>query len=219
MLLKLYDSCYSRQGIICELKIYRCVDYWEVTIMEEKEEMDYNINDDEKDNNVEQPEQEIIDESDESEVEEEDKLKKAEQEKDEIYQKLLRVQAEYDNYRKRTKKEKEADLKYRSQKVVTELLPVMDNFERALQVEISDPAAKSVVEGLEMVYRQFKQVFEDEGVEEIETNGATFDPHLHQAVMQVEEEGFESNQIVETMQKGYLLKDKVIRPAMVKVNQ
>ncbi|ENH97520.1 heat shock protein GrpE [Gracilibacillus halophilus YIM-C55.5] len=144
---------------------------------------------------------------------------KLEQEKTELQDKLLRVQAEYDNFRKRTKKEKEADLKYKSQNVVTELLPVLDNFERALQVEVEDKAAKSVVDGLEMVYRQLRSVLEEEGVEEIETDGAEFDPHLHQAVAQADEEGYESNQIVETMQKGYKLKDRVIRPAMVKVNQ
>ncbi len=120
---------------------------------------------------------------------------------------------------KEQKKEKEADLKYKSQAIVTELLPVIDNFDRALAVDIEDEQAKSVVEGLEMVYRQLKTVLENEGVKEIETENQMFDPHLHQAVMQVSEDGFESNQIVETLQKGYQLKDKVIRPAMVKVNQ
>ncbi|KAB8126882.1 nucleotide exchange factor GrpE [Gracilibacillus oryzae] len=162
--------------------------------------------------------QEVINDNNESEVDQ-GIVEKLQEEKDQLQDRLLRVQAEYDNFRKRTKKEKEADLKYKSQSIVTELLPVMDNFERALQVEIEDPQAKSVVEGLEMVYRQFKTVMENEGVEEIATDNEMFDPHLHQAVMQVEEEGYESNQIVETLQKGYQLKDKVIRPAMVKVNQ
>ncbi|MGP4042391.1 nucleotide exchange factor GrpE [Gracilibacillus sp. D59] len=171
---------------------------------------------------VEDAEQELVSEGstkEEEEVVTKEEYEKLQQEKNDLQDKLLRVQAEYDNFRKRTKKEKEADLKYKSQSVVTELLPVLDNFERALQVEIEDKAAQGVVEGLEMVYRQLKTVLENEGVVEIETDGQTFDPNLHQAIMQVEEEGYESNQIVETMQKGYQLKDRVIRPAMVKVNQ
>ncbi|MFC4404166.1 nucleotide exchange factor GrpE [Gracilibacillus xinjiangensis] len=171
---------------------------------------------------IEGAEQELVTEEEKEEQEssiDNDAFNKLQEEKDQLQDRLLRVQAEYDNFIKRTKKEKEADLKYKSQSIVTELLPVLDNFERALQVEIEDNQAKSVVEGLEMVYRQFKIVMENEGVKEIETDNQMFDPLLHQAVMSVEEEGFESNQIVETLQKGYQLKDKVIRPAMVKVNQ
>lgn len=159
---------------------------------------------------------EVIDNEDETVDSEFEALK---QEKDDLYHRLLRVQAEYDNFRKRTQKEKEADRKYKSQSIVTELLPVVDNFERALQVEVKDESAKSVVEGLNMVYRQLKDALQKEGVEEIKTEGEVFDPHLHQAVMQVEDEQYESNTVVEELQKGYKLKDRVIRPAMVKVNQ
>lgn len=140
-------------------------------------------------------------------------------EKEELLERLLRVQAEYDNFRKRTQKEKEADRKYKSQSVVTELLPVLDNFERALDMKPEEEAESGVFEGLEMVYRQMKEVLEKEGVEEIKTTGEPFDPHVHQAVMQVEDENYESNVVIEELQKGYRLKDRVIRPAMVKVNQ
>ncbi|WP_066194174.1 MULTISPECIES: nucleotide exchange factor GrpE [Gracilibacillus] len=168
---------------------------------------------------VEEPEQEIITDTEETqEVVSEAAYEQLQEEKEDLQNRLLRVQAEYDNFRKRTQKEKQADLKYKSQAIVTDLLPVLDNFERALQVDVDDPQAKSVVEGIEMVYRQLKTVLDNEEVTEIDTSGE-FDPTLHQAVMQVDEEGYESNQIVETMQKGYLLKDRVIRPAMVKVNQ
>jgi molecular chaperone GrpE len=146
-------------------------------------------------------------------------IEQLKQEKDELYQRLLRLQAEYDNFRKRTQKEKEANLKYKSQDVVTELLPAVDNFERALQVEIKDESAAKFVEGMQMVYRQLKDALLKQGVEEIQGEGELFDPHLHQAVMQVEEEGYESNIVVEVLQRGYKLKDRVIRPAMVKVNQ
>jgi molecular chaperone GrpE len=140
-------------------------------------------------------------------------------EKDELYQKLLRVQAEYDNYRKRTQRERAADLQYKSQTLVTELLPVVDNFERALQVESTDGEAKPFIEGIEMVYRQLIAALKKESVEVIATVGEAFDPNIHQAVMQVENDQYESNIVVEEMQRGYKLKDRVIRPAMVKVNQ
>lgn len=136
----------------------------------------------------------------------------------ELNNRLLRIQADYDNFRRRSREEKEAAAKYRAQHVIESLLPVIDNFERALLVKPEAEEAKSLLQGMEMVYRQFQDTLKNEGVEVIETIGQTFDPHLHQAVMQVEEEGFEPNQIVEELQKGYKLKDRVLRPAMVKVN-
>lgn len=148
----------------------------------------------------------------------EEKLTKLQQEKDDLYNKLLRIQAEYDNFKKRTQKEKQSELKYKSQDIVNELLPAIDNFERALQVEVSDETA-SFVEGMTMVYRQIKDALKSQGVEEIESVGKEFDPNIHHAVMQVEDEEQESNIILEEMQKGYMLKDRVIRPAMVKVNK
>ncbi|MFC0473445.1 nucleotide exchange factor GrpE [Halalkalibacter kiskunsagensis] len=136
----------------------------------------------------------------------------------ELNNRLLRVQADYDNFRRRSREEKEAAAKYRAQNVIEALLPVIDNFERALLVKPEAEEAKSLLQGMEMVYRQFQDTLKNEGVEVIETVGHTFDPHLHQAVMQVEEDGFESNQIVEELQKGYKLKERVLRPSMVKVN-
>ncbi|MEN2765936.1 nucleotide exchange factor GrpE [Ornithinibacillus xuwenensis] len=148
----------------------------------------------------------------------EQEFKQLQQEKDEIYQRLLRTQAEFDNFKKRTIKEREADRKYKAQDIVSELLPAIDNFERALQVETTD-AVKGLLDGISMVYRQLKDALKAQGVEEIETVGKEFDPNLHQAVMQVEDDEMESNTVVEELQKGYLLKDRVIRPAMVKVNK
>ena len=136
----------------------------------------------------------------------------------ELNNRILRIQADYDNFRRRSREEKEAAAKYRSQTVIEALLPVIDNFERALLVKPEAEEAKSLLQGMEMVYRQFQDTLKSEGIEVIETVGQMFDPHLHQAVMQVEEEGFESNQIVEELQKGYKLKDRVLRPSMVKVN-
>lgn len=139
-------------------------------------------------------------------------------EKEELTNRLLRLQAEYDNYKKRTLKEREADRKYKAQDMVQELLPVMDNFERALQVEVSEEN-KGIIDGISMVYRQLQDAFTSQGVSVIETEGADFDPNIHHAVMQIEDDSIESNKVVEELQKGYLLNDRVIRPAMVKVNK
>ncbi|MCM3761527.1 nucleotide exchange factor GrpE [Alkalihalobacillus oceani] len=148
----------------------------------------------------------------------EEEVTSEQKEIEELRNRLLRTQADYDNFRRRSREEKEAAAKYRSQTVIEALLPVIDNFERALLVKPETEEAKSLLQGMEMVYRQFQDALKNEGVEVIETVGQTFDPHLHQAVMQVEEPEFESNQIVEELQKGYKLKDRVLRPSMVKVN-
>ncbi|WP_277613990.1 nucleotide exchange factor GrpE [Neobacillus muris] len=131
----------------------------------------------------------------------------------------LRLQADFDNFRRRTRLDQEASEKYRAQKLVADLLPVMDNFERALQVETDNEQAKSLLQGMEMVYRSLADALKKEGVEPIETVGKEFNPHQHQAVMQGEDPNYGSNIVIEEFQKGYLLKDRVIRPAMVKVNQ
>jgi molecular chaperone GrpE len=139
-------------------------------------------------------------------------------EKEEVYQRYLRTQAEFDNFKKRSLKEKEAAAKYKAQDLVTELLPAIDNFERALQVEAND-ATKGLLDGISMVYRQLIDALKSQGVEIIETVGKEFDPTIHQAVMQVEDDSVDSNIVVEELQKGYMIKDRVIRPSMVKVNK
>jgi molecular chaperone GrpE len=131
----------------------------------------------------------------------------------------LRLQADFDNFRRRSRIELEASAKYRAQSVITDLLPAIDNFERAMKMEVDNEQAKSLMQGVEMVYRSLLDALKNEGVEVIEAVGKEFDPHLHQAVMQAEDENYGSNIVVEEFQKGYMLKDRVIRPAMVKVNQ
>lgn len=145
-------------------------------------------------------------------------IEQLKKEKEDTYQRMLRIQAEFENYKKRTQKEKEAERKYKSQDLVQELLPVLDNFERALKVEATEET-KSLIDGITMVYNQLQDALKSQGVEVIEAEGKEFDPNIHHAVMQVEEEGIESNIIVEELQKGYMLKDRVVRPAMVKVNK
>lgn len=138
---------------------------------------------------------------------------------EETENRLLRAHADFENFRRRSKLDMEAQQKYRAQSLISDLLPALDNFERALKVEADDEKSKSILQGMEMVYRQLQQALEKEGLEVIEAVGKPFDPHLHQAVMQVNDENFESNVVVEELQKGYKLKDRVIRPSMVKVNQ
>jgi molecular chaperone GrpE len=151
-----------------------------------------------------------------SQAQEIDMLKNKLEEADNRY---LRLQADFDNFRRRTRLEVEASEKYRAQKLISDLLPALDNFERALNMEVDNEQTKSLLQGMEMVYRSMVEALKKEGVEPIDAVEKEFDPHLHQAVMQDHNENYGSNIVIEEFQKGYLLKDRVIRPSMVKVNQ
>lgn len=131
---------------------------------------------------------------------------------------MLRALADMDNLRRRVRKEQEEMMNYSSLKVIEELLPVLDNFERALSADKDSITVDSLLQGVNMVYRQMVQVFEKEGLAPVESTGKPFDPNIHQAVVQVEDDSFEPGVVVEELQKGYQYKDRVIRPAMVKVN-
>ncbi|MCE5167750.1 nucleotide exchange factor GrpE [Paenibacillus profundus] len=145
-------------------------------------------------------------------------LEQAKEQADEHYQRYLRTQADFDNFRRRTMKEKEDLAKYASAKVITELLPVLDNFERALSTGQEASETESFVKGVDMIFRQIQQVMEQEGVQPMNAVGEQFNPEYHQAIMQVESDEYEEGFVVEEVQKGYMLKDKVLRPAMVKVS-
>ncbi|REB09974.1 nucleotide exchange factor GrpE [Sporosarcina sp. BI001-red] len=131
----------------------------------------------------------------------------------------LRVLADMDNTRRRATLDKEALQKYRSQEVLTNLVPVLDNFERGLSVKAESDDAKSLLTGMEMVFRSFEEALKSSGLTEIEAAGIEFDPNYHQAVMTDSDENFPSGSVLEVLQKGYTLKDRVLRPAMVKVNE
>lgn len=145
-------------------------------------------------------------------------LKMARAQAEELQQRLLRAQADFDNFRRRTVKEKEELAQYASSKLVTELLPVLDNFERALAAAQTGNEEQSFVKGVDMIFRQLTQVLEQEGVKAMNAVGEPFNPEFHQAIMQVESEEHEEGIVVEEVQKGYMLKDRVLRPAMVKVS-
>ncbi|HEY0826668.1 MAG TPA: nucleotide exchange factor GrpE [Bacilli bacterium] len=137
---------------------------------------------------------------------------------DENYQRFLRTQADFDNFRRRAKQEREEFAKYASSQLMELLLPVLDNLERALSAgkESKDPEA--LTKGVDMTLRQMIQALEQQGLKPMEAVGQPFNPDFHQAVMQVESEEFEEGYVVEEIQKGFMLKDRVLRPAMVKVS-
>lgn len=149
--------------------------------------------------------------------EEEKKADPRDRKIEELTDRLKRNLAEFDNYRKRTEKEKTAMLDFGAKKVLEKLLPVIDNFERSLAAAPDLPEAKAYVDGMEMIYRQLLKNMEEVGAVPMESVGKQFDPAYHNAVMHVEDKALDENVIVEELQKGYLYKDGVLRHSMVKV--
>lgn len=143
-----------------------------------------------------------------------EKVKELEKKLADEEEKYKRLDAEYYNYRTRSIKEKQEAASEASAKAVEEILSVIDNFERALETETADEAYKK---GVELIFRQFKDILAKLGVEEIEAEGKPFDPNIHHAVSQVEDENFGENTVCKVFQKGYKLGSKVIRCAMVSV--
>ena len=137
-----------------------------------------------------------------------------EQQVEELTDRLKRSMAEFDNYRKRTEKEKSSMYIIGARDIVEKMLPIVDNFERGLA---QAPEDDSFAEGMKMIYRQMMTAFDEMGVKPIEAVGKEFDPNLHNAVMHVEDESVGENIVVEEFQKGYTYKDFVVRHSMVKV--
>lgn len=137
---------------------------------------------------------------------------------EENYELFLRARADLENYRRRARKEREEAVKYAGVPLIEALLPVLDNFERALKASDQTEDQQTLQQGVEMVYRQLTTALSDAGLTVIETAGQEFDPHLHHAVMNVEDESLDSGMIVEEFQPGYRYHDRVIRPSMVKVS-
>lgn len=138
-----------------------------------------------------------------------------EQETKEYYEALQRVMAEFDNYKKRTRKEKDETYSNAATDVLTAFLPVLDNLERS--ITSNQENTNALQEGITLVCKQFRDVLKSFGVEEIKTIGENFDPNLHNAVMHVQDENYSEGQIIEELRKGYTMGDKVIRHSMVKV--
>lgn len=161
--------------------------------------------------------------SDENVIEEIDpkdqKINELQQLADENEEKYLRLYAEFENYKRRIQKENEINKAYQAQRVLTDILPAIDNIERALQIEGDDETFKSLQKGVQMVHESLINALKDNGLEVIKTEGEAFDPNIHQAVVQDDNPDFKSGEITQELQKGYKLKDRVLRPSMVKVNQ
>lgn len=194
--------------------------------MTERKENTYNMSEKEKEPVQEVPAEEISEEIIEEDVSAEEapeeeavesleaKIKTLEEAAAADKDKYLRLLAEYDNFRKRSIQEKLNAFSDATAKAALEVISVIDNFERAMAAECSDENYKK---GVEMIYGQFLEVIKKLGVEEIDALGKEFDPNLHNAVSQVEDESFGENTVSQVYQKGYKLGDKVIRCAMVVV--
>ena len=151
-------------------------------------------------------------------------LKKLQKKKDdrdekieELSDKLLRQMAEFDNFRKRTEKEKSAMYEIGAKDIIEKLLPVVDNFERGLSAVPAEQKEDAFVTGMEMIYKQLMTMLEGVGVKPIEAVGQEFNPDLHNAVMHVEDDTVGENIVVEEFQKGYTYRESVVRYSMVKV--
>ena len=153
------------------------------------------------------------------EVTVEEQLKALEEEVNTWKTDYYKVFADMENLKKRLQNEHANTMKFMMQSFIEQLLPVVDNFERSLAVENPSEEIKNFLKGYEMIYNQLMQVLQSQGVEVIKTEGEEFDPNFHQAVMTVKDDNFKSNMIVEELQKGYKLKDRVIRASLVKVSE
>ncbi len=183
-----------------------------------QEEINEEVND-----NLEAVKEEIQDQSEEDKTNIEDGAKELDGLKNELEEyksRFMRLSADFQNYKKRMEKERSDLYKFGSEKIVVDILPIIDNFERAIQAsENNGEESASFLDGVEMIFKQFIEMLNKHGVQEIESIEKEFDPNLHHAVMQEECEESESNMVTEVFQKGYTLNDKVIRPSMVKVSK
>jgi molecular chaperone GrpE len=169
----------------------------------------------------EEPAEDDIVEAEETEEKEftaEEELVLMQQELADARDMMLRLAAEMDNYKKRTEKERSSLIKYASQSIIQELISILDNFERAIESANKSRDFDSFLEGVELIFRQMCDALERKGVSQIEALGKPFDPNIHEAIAQVPTEECPENTVVEELQKGYMLHDRVIRPSRVAVS-
>lgn len=169
------------------------------------------VKDEIKEDAIEEVEEKDLEQNSSDKVE-----KKLNSEIEELKNQLLRLQADFVNYKNRTEREKSNSIILANEDLILKLLPILDNFNRAFtHADLND----KIIKGFVMIKEQFESVLKSEMVEEIESDGAVFDPNLHNAVMTESKEGVKSGIVLETFEKGYKIKDKVIRPSMVKVSE
>lgn len=167
---------------------------------------------------AEEPKEGARSEQEEIEVLREE-LERLKEELDEKQDRLLRLAAEFDNYKKRTARDFEALIKNANENLIVELLPVLDNFERALEVAQTSVDYNSFYRGVGMILQQLGDLLEKQGLKRIEAVGDKFDPNKHEALMQVESDEHPSDVVVDEIQRGYMLNDKVLRPSRVMVSK
>ena len=146
-----------------------------------------------------------------------DKKDQKDQQIEELTDRYKRTMAEFDNYRKRTEKEKTAMYEIGAREVINKILPVVDNFERGLATIPEADRSNPIADGMDKIYKQLTKTLEDMGVKEIEAEGVEFNPDFHNAVMHVDDDSLGENVVAEVLQKGYTYKDSVVRHSMVKV--
>lgn len=168
---------------------------------------------------VEQAAEEVKPSAEEAEITAEQEIVKMQQELEEANDMMLRLAAELDNYKKRVAKERESLFKYATQDIIQELLPILDNFERAIESANKSKDCDSLLGGVRMIFKQMYDALERRGVSRINAVGEPFDPTIHEAVMQVASEKHPENVVVQELQRGYMLHDRVIRPSMVAVSK
>jgi molecular chaperone GrpE len=146
-----------------------------------------------------------------------DELTKVVEEREQLRDRLLRTTAEFDNYRKRVDRDRKEMADRAAEAVLTEILPIIDDLERALAAEDTGEGADAYRQGVELIHKQLLDLLTRRGVATIDTAGATFDPHLHQAVSSEPSADHREGEIIEEFRRGYRLGDRLLRPAMVKV--
>ena len=149
----------------------------------------------------------------------EDQIKVLQAEVDKWKNEYYKVFADMENVKRRLQNEHANNLKFMTQGIVEQMLPIVDNFERSLAIENPSEEIAGFLKGYEMIYKQIVALLENQGVKVIETEGKEFDPNFHQAVMTVSDENYKPGMVVEELQKGYMLKDRVIRASLVKVSE
>ncbi len=149
----------------------------------------------------------------------EERVRELEAELSESKERYLRLYAEFENYKKRVQKDKEEMLKYGTEPLLQELLTVLDNLEMAVQHAEKDVSAESLLQGVELTLKEFRKVLNKYGISEIEAVGKPFDPAYHHAMSQVERSDVEDKTVVEEYRKGYMFKDRTIRPSLVAVSK
>lgn len=146
-------------------------------------------------------------------------LKEKENELTEYVDTLQRLQAEFENFRKRIVKEQNRFIYIANKDLIKKLLPIIDNFERAISSKKNKDEVKKIIDGISIIYNEFGQILKKEGVKELYPKGEMFDPRYHDAIMHVESDKYEEGTVLEVLQKGYLLNDNLLRPATVKISK